>query len=182
MTDKDIDLRPTNGQDEAEFATNYYKDSWIFDQYQEDRISLFKSTLFPLDLPEGHVVMFGTHNGTVFQTWLDYWGINRCIGFELYNDQKIPNVVVMDVRGLGNWCSTPIALCWNDIGSWTRTPVARRTSYLWTKKNTVIGGYCLERGDGVAEWALSEDMKKSGFDISQTLLDGAYVLYKKITN
>ena len=35
---KEIDLRPDEDQDEAEFATTYYKDAWMFDQYQDDRI------------------------------------------------------------------------------------------------------------------------------------------------
>jgi hypothetical protein len=85
----------------------------------------------------------------------------------------------MDVRGLGPWCSTPISLCWNDIGSWDRTPAARRKSYDWVKSNVVKSGFYLERGDDVAGWALSQDLGESGFNKIKDLLDGAYVLYQK---
>ena len=181
-TDKPIDLRAfVNGdEDEADFATKYYKEAWIFDQYQEDRINLFRDVLFPLDLPDGYIVMFGTHNCKVFDTWCDQWGKDRCLGFELYNDEKHPQVIVMDVRGLGLWCSTPIALCWNDVGSWERTPEARRTSYNWIKNNVVKGGFYMERSDEIADWNLSDDMMKSGFGVGEEILGDSYVLYRKI--
>ena len=180
-SDKPIDLRESvNGnEDEADFATKFYKESWVFDQYQEDRINLFRDVLFPLVLPEGYVVMFGTHNGKVFDTWCDQWGKDKCLGFELYNDERRPQVVVMDVRGLGPWCSTPIALCWNDVGSWERTPEARRTSYEWIKSNIVKNGFYMERSDEMAGWNLSDDLIKNEFEIIQEVLGGSYVLYQK---
>ncbi len=175
-----IDLRPTDNQDEAEFANKFYKEGWVFDQYQEDRINLFRAALFPLNLPDGYVVMFGTHNCKVFQSWCDHWGEDRCLGFELYNDENHPRIVVMDVRNLGKWCSTPVALCWNDIGSWERTPEARRRSYDWVKKNVVVGGYYMERSDNIAGWHLSSNMEKNGFEKCHDVLGGAYVIYKKL--
>lgn len=178
-SDRDIDLRRPKGVDEAEFATQFYKEQWVFDQYQEDRINLFQDVLFPLKFPDGYIIMFGTHNCQVFRSWCDKWGEERCLGFELYNDTHHPKVVVMDVRGLGDWCDTPIALCWNDIGSWERTPAARRISYDWIKKNIVKDGYYMERGDDIAGWDLSKDMKSNGFETHQKVLGGAYVIYHK---
>lgn len=177
-----LDCKPASDQDEAKFADYFYREEWVFDQYQQDRIRLFEMYLFPLKLPDGYVVMFGTHNGSVFRTWNQNWGTERCLGFELYNETEMDNIVTMDVRGLGNWCSTPIALCWNDIGSWDRTPQARRSSYEWIKKNVVLGGFYLERGDDIAGWSLSYDMERSGYEIVQSMIDGAYVLYRKISN
>jgi len=179
MNDKIVDLRQKDDEDEADYANEFYKKAWVFDQYQDDRISLFRSVLFDLKLQHGYVVMFGTHNCRVFQTWCEHWGYDRCLGFELYNEGQFNNVVVMDVRGLGDWCSTSIALCWNDVGSWTRTPQARMDSYLWIKKNVVSGGYYLERGNDIAEWDLETNMIKDGFTKVQSILDGAYVLYQK---
>ncbi len=176
--DKIIDLRQSD-EDEADFANEFYKKAWVFDQYQEDRISLFRSVLFDLKLPDGYVVMFGTHNCKVFETWCDHWGSDRCLGFELYNEERLKNVVVMDVRGLADWCNTPIALCWNDVGSWERTPEARNSSYAWAKKNIVSGGYYLERGDNMAGWNLYIDMIQNDFVVVDEILDGAYVLYQK---
>lgn len=173
-----LEMKPDETQDEAKFADYFYRQEWVFDQYQQDRIRLFEIHLFDLKLPEGYVVMFGTHNGEVFRTWNQKWGQDRCLGFELYNETDMDNIVSMDVRGLGDWCQTPIALCWNDIGSWDRTPLARRASYEWIKKNIVPGGYYLERGDEIAGWSLANDMLESGFDIVKSILDGAYVLYR----
>jgi len=177
--DNNIDLRRSKDIDEAEFANQFYKNQWVFDQYQEDRINLFQNVLFPLKLPEGYIIMFGTHNGQVFNTWCDFWGENRCLGFELYNDKRHPQIIVMDVRGLGNWFTTPIALCWNDIGSWKRTPESRRISYEWAKKNIVLDGFYMERGDKIAGWELSNDMLKNGFIIYKRILNDAYIIYQK---
>ena len=177
--DKIIDLRQSD-EDEADFAHEYYKKAWVFDQYQDDRISLFRSVLFDLNLPAGYVVMFGTHNCKVFNTWCEQWGKERCLGFELYNEDRLNNVVVMDVRGLGDWCKTPISLCWNDVGSWERTPQARMYSYTWAKNNIVKGGYYLESGNDIAGWDLELDMLDNGFAVDKIILDGAYILYEKL--
>lgn len=174
------DLSKPQGLDEAEFANHFYKRDWVFTEYQFDRVSMFKEKVFNLPVPKtGYILMLGTHNCEVFQTWCDNWGKDRCLGFELYNEAKHPNVVSIDVRGLGDWCTTPIALVWNDIGAWQRTPDARYIAYKWVRKNTVKNGFVIERNNDIAKWNLSEDMKKHGFNKVDELLGGAYILYQK---
>lgn len=178
---EDVDFRKAANLDEAEYANHFYRNGWVHNEYQRDRIVLFEKHVFNLEMPTaGFMTMLGTHNCEVFETWCNKWGADRCLGFELYNEKHFNNIVVMDVRTLGHWFTTPISLAWNDIGSWIRTPEARTQSYEWVKNNVISGGFSIERSDEIAEWKLSEDMTNNDFVEHSELLDGAYVIYQKL--
>ena len=123
--------------------------------------------------------MLGTHNGKVFDAWCRHWGYWRCIGYDLINDSGHERVQEIDVRELGAQDGISVALAWNDIGSWRRTPEARSTSYDWLKRQIVPGGYLLERGDAIAGWPLSKDLEIAGFEPVQDIWEEAYYLYKR---
>lgn len=179
VPDQFPDLRRALDEDEAAFARRFYREVWQHQEYQRARLLLSQEFLFPLNLPAGKVLMLGTHNGHVFDAWCRHWGHWRCVGIDLHNDPEHPNIWELDVRDLGPGHSLPVALAWNDIGSWSRTPEARGHSYRWTRDHVVPGGFYLERGDAVAGWALSEDMAGHGFLSHLDIWDGAYVLYRR---
>ncbi len=174
-----LDLRPALGDDEASFAARFYREDWQAGAYQTDRLRMSREVLFPLTLPNGHVLMLGTHNTRIFDAWCSHWGYRRCTGFDLINDTGHPRVEEVDVRHLGPGDDMDVALAWNDIGSWKRTPEARRASYDWLKRQILPGGYLLERGDAVAGWPLGKDLKISGSDAVRDIWGGAYRLFRR---
>ena len=53
-------------------------------------------------------------------------------------------------------------------------------AYEWIKKNILQDGYCIERSNDIAGWNLEEDMLLNGFIIDKKILNGSYLLFKKI--
>ena len=63
----------------------------------------YEQIIFDLSLPErGKILVLGTHNCVSFDKLCKHYGYNRCIGFDLFNPQKHPSVVIKDCELLSN--------------------------------------------------------------------------------
>jgi hypothetical protein len=58
----------------------------------------------------------------------------------------------------------PIAFCYNDIGNFELTPLAKLHAQQWGARNVVSGGYFLGRNNfNSAKFPLEEHMERFGF-------------------
>jgi hypothetical protein len=116
------------------------------------------------DIPDGYVVVLGTHNCVSFDILCDYFGANRCIGYDIANPSNNPNVKIKNVLDLTMDDKLPIAFVHNDIGNFKHTPMAKFHAQQWAASNVVFGGYFLGRNDlNCAKLPLENLMERHGF-------------------
>jgi len=102
----------------------------------------YEEIIFKLDIPkEGKIVVLGTHNCVAFDKLCNFFGKDRVIGYDLYNPNNHPNVVIKDCNTLDE--KIDIAFLHNDLGSFSTTPKLKLHGYNWAIKNMIKGGYIL---------------------------------------
>ena len=150
-----------------------------------------------LNLPKrGKILVLGTHNCISFDKLCKHFGYERCIGFDLFNPQNHPSVVIKDCEYLNENDDFEIAFCHNDIGSFWKTPKLKLHCQQWAAKNVIKGGYLLGNNNynrprielenmmgnyGFNNYQLT-DLSKLGIDnanIDYNILKG-YMLSKRI--
>src|SRR5882672_1999405 len=112
---------------------NYRSEFW-FDNPRHDNCANFGAEYFANslyrglvtrldDVPdEGYIVVLGTNRCVSFDLLCDFFGPDRCIGYDLHNPAGHPRVVIRDCSTLSEDDALPIAFCHNDIGSYPHTP------------------------------------------------------------
>ena len=153
------------------------------EEYYANKI--FKNLIFKLtDIPkEGYIVVLGTNKCVSFNLLCEKFGINRCIGYDIYNPDNHPRVIVKNCMTLNDEDNIPIAFCHNDIGSYPTTPELKIHVQKWAAKNIVKGGYFLGRNNlNRAKFKAEEYMNSLGFENLQfESLKGQYDL-SSLTN
>jgi hypothetical protein len=152
--------------DVYEYGTDYYA------------YKLFDNIITQIkDIPDGKIVVMGTHNCVSFDLLCKHFGYNRCIGYDIANPTNHPNVIVKNVMELSEIDYFPIAFVHNDIGNFQLTPAAKLHAQKWAANCVVEGGYFLGRTNiNYAKYDLEGTMKDLGFvnfnlQIASTFLD-----------
>lgn len=111
-------------------------------------VNKFYDLINYIDLPDtGKLLVLGTHNCISFDKLCNYYGFDRCIGFDLHNPSKHPNVIIKDCDYLSKDDDLPLAFCHNDIGSFWQNPNLKLACQEWAAKNIIKGGYFLGNND-----------------------------------
>ena len=146
------------------------------------------------DIPsEGFIVVLGTNNCVSFNLLCDYFGKERCLGFDIANPTNHSQVQVKNILEVTK--DIPISFVHNDIGNYSLTPTAKFYAQQWAAKNVVHGGYVLGRNNlNSAKLPIEQYMERLGFlninllgltgvfdlsDISYRELEG-HMLSKKV--
>ena len=127
---------------------------------------IYKQVILNLrDIPkDGFIVVLGANRCVSFEILCNYFGYDRCIGYDLYNPTRHRRVVIKDVLTLSDVDNIPIAFCHNDIGSFPTTPLEKIAAQEWAAKNVVSGGYFLGRNNkNAAKYEVEEFMTLQGF-------------------
>ena len=104
----------------------------------------YEQIIFDLPIPENwKILVLGTHNCVSFDKLYNHFGFERCIGFDLFNPQNHPSVVIKDCEYLSDKDDMELAFCHNDIGSFWKTPKLKLLCQEWAAKNIIDGGYFL---------------------------------------
>ena len=148
----------------AEHGNNVYNYDYRYYAYQ-----LFEKLILKLtDIPNGYIVVLGTHNCVSFDLLCSRFGQDRCIGYDMANPTNHPSVRVGNVLNLTD--EIPIAFVHNDIGNFSLTPLAKLHAQRWAARNVVAGGYFLGRNNlNSAKFPLESMMEQYGF-INSNLL------------
>lgn len=154
--------------------SKYYSEDFWFKNFENHGIEkydenywayiMFNEIILKLnDIPtQGSIVVLGTNNCLSFNLLCEHFGNERCVGYDIANPSNHPNVKVMDVLELEE--DYPIAFCYNDIGNFGLTPLAKLHAQQWGAKNVVNGGYFLGRNNlNSAKFPLEEHMERFGF-------------------
>ena len=97
-----------------------------------------------MPVPEkGKILVLGTHNCISFDKLCKHFGYDRCVGFDLFNPQNHPSVIIKDCDYLSDKDDMELAFCHNDIGSFWKTPKLKLLCQEWAAKNIIDGGYFL---------------------------------------
>jgi len=97
-----------------------------------------------LPVPEiGKILVLGTHNCISFDKLCNHFSYDRCIGFDLFNPQNHPSVIIKDCDYISDKDDMELAFCHNDIGSFWQTPQLKLHCQNWAAKNIIKGGYFL---------------------------------------
>jgi hypothetical protein len=126
---------------------------------------LFEKIILKLtDIPDGFILVLGTHNCVSFDLLCKHFGKDRCIGYDIANPTNHTQVKIKNVIDLTDNDTLPIAFVHNDIGNFTYTPMAKLHAQLWAAKNVVSGGYFLGRNDlNCRKIPLENLMQRQGF-------------------
>jgi hypothetical protein len=168
----------------------YYSENFWFsdlhnhgiDAYDENYWAyiMFKEIVCKInDVPDtGYIVVLGTNNCLSFDLLCKHFGYDRCIGYDIANPTNHPNVRVMDILDLNE--DYPVSFCYNDIGNFELTPIAKLHAQNWGSRNVVNGGYFLGKNNlNSAKFPLEEQMERFGFLNTQLLtLTGIFDLSK----
>ena len=101
-----------------------------------------------LPIPEeGKILIMGTHNCHSFDKLCKHFGYNRCLGFDLHNPTKHPNVIIKNCMELNEQDDMDIAFCHNDLGNYATTPKLKEHAQEWAARNIVKGGYMLSNNN-----------------------------------
>lgn len=135
---------------------NYDETYWAYIMFNEIVLKL-------KDIPEnGYIVVLGTNNCLSFDLLCNHFGYDRCIGYDIANPTNHSNVIVKNILEID--AEYPIAFCYNDIGNFELTPMAKLYAQQWAAKNVVKGGYFLGRNNlNAAKFPLEEHMERFGF-------------------
>ena len=76
-----------------------------------------------------------------------HFGYNRCLGFDLHNPTKHPNVIIKNCMELNEQDDMDIAFCHNDLGNYATTPKLKEHAQEWAARNIVKGGYMLSNNN-----------------------------------
>ena len=125
---------------------------------------LFEKIILKLnDIPDnGYIVVLGTNKCVSFNLLCDYFGKDRCIGYDIANPTNHPCVKIGNILEVTE--SIPISFVHNDIGNFSLTPTAKFYAQQWAAKNVIEGGYFLGRNNlNRAKIPLEQFMKRCGF-------------------
>ena len=151
----------------------YSEDFWFSDlekhgiqKYDETywAYTMFNEIILKLkDIPtDGYIVVLGTNNCVSFDLLCKHFGYDRCIGYDIANPTNHSNVITKNILEID--AEYPIAFCYNDIGNFELTPVAKLHAQQWGAKNVVKGGYFLGRNNlNKAKYPLEKYMERFGF-------------------
>jgi hypothetical protein len=116
---------------------NYDKGYYVYE--------IYKNIILVLnDIPsDGYIVVLGTNRCVSFDLLCNYFGKERCIGYDLFNPTNHSQVIIKDCITLTDLDNIPIAFCHNDVGSFPLTPKLKLHSQDWAAKNVIEGGYFL---------------------------------------
>ena len=127
---------------------------------------IYEDVIFKIkDIPKnGYIVMLGTNNCIAFDMLCNKFGSDRCIGYDIANPKKHPNVIVKNALDLDDLDDLDIAFVHNDIGSFPLTPIAKWSAQCWAAKNVVSNGYFLGRNNfNSAKYPLEQYLTREGF-------------------
>jgi len=135
---------------------NYDENYWAYIMFNEIILKL-------KDIPaEGYIVVLGTNNCISFDLLCKHFGYDRCIGYDIANPTNHSNVIIKNILEID--AEYPIAFCYNDIGNFELTPMAKLHAQQWGAKNVIKGGYFLGRNNlNAAKFPLEEHMERFGF-------------------
>jgi hypothetical protein len=128
------------------------------------------------DIPNGKIVVMGTHNCVSFDLLCRHFGYDRCVGYDIDNPTNHPNVIVKNVMDLSEVDMLPIAFVHNDIGNFQLTPKAKMYAQFWAAKCVVPGGYFLGRTNiNHANYDLESSMNFLGFENYNLSIASAFI-------
>ena len=147
-----------NNPQEHEDVSNYDENYYAYKIYENLILKL-------PDVPKyGYIVLLGTNKCVSFNLLCDFFGEERCIGYDIANPTNHPRVVIKDCNALTEEDNIPIAFCHNDLGSFPTTPQLKINGQKWAASNIVEGGYFLGRNNlNAAKFKSEELMESLGF-------------------
>ena len=100
-----------HGEDVFSYGPKYY-------------VGLVLKKIMPiLKLPNiGKICMLGTHNCYSFGLLEEFYGKERCLGFDLKNPTNRTNIIEGSIVDLNKDDIPPLSFCWNDLGNYSRNP------------------------------------------------------------
>ena len=145
----------------------------------------YEEIIFDLPVPEiGKILVLGTHNCISFDKLCNHFSYDRCIGFDLFNPQNHPSVIIKDCDDLSDKDDMELAFCHNDIGSFWKTPKLKFHCQKWAAKNIVQDGYFLGNNNyNRPRIELENRMKTYGFKnfqlLDETIFDQSKISISK---
>ena len=145
--------------------------AWNFGDENYYVNTFYEKIIKNLDIPEnGKILVLGTHNCVSFNKLCNHYGFNRCIGYDIANPKKHPNVIIKNCIELGDNDNMKLAFCHNDLGNYSQTPILKEHGQKWLAKNIIKGGWVLCNNNfNRAKVDNIKIMKENNFEIFQLL-------------
>tara|TARA_R100000008_G_scaffold86872_1_gene82240 strand:+ start:2943 stop:3521 length:579 start_codon:yes stop_codon:yes gene_type:complete len=145
---------PSEHADVDNYGENYYA------------YKIYKNIILNIsDIPnDGYIVLLGTNRCVSFNLLCEFFGKERCVGFDISNPTNHSRVTIKDCNLLSPLDDIPIAFCHNDLGSFPTTPQLKIRGQKWAARNIIKGGYFLGRNNlNCAKFKSEEFMREAGF-------------------
>ena len=123
-----------HGEDVYSYGPKYY-------------VGLVIKKIIPfLKLPSSEkICMLGTHNCYSFKLLEEFYGKDRCIGFDLKNPTNRSNIIEGSIVDLNSDLIPPLSFCWNDLGNYKRNPFEKMYGQIVFANRIVNGGVFIGR-------------------------------------
>ena len=116
---------------------------WSEYGYNYHSYLITKHIIQNLNIPkEGHILQFGTGLGITIELLCSIYGVDRVVGYDIFNPLKHPNIQFFDA-GKSDLNIDEIAYCDIDIGSVGTHYKERKDLLDYISKNIVKNGYIL---------------------------------------
>jgi hypothetical protein len=142
--------------------------------YNYKSLIYFNNIIKKLKIPNnGKIVQLGTNFCVSFEKMCEYFGRERCVGYDIVNPLNHPNVIIKDCFNLGKKKEDnyKISYCDIDLSSLNINPELRIHAIKWASKLIVKNGYILTNNSFAFKKNSSFDpeeyLKKNKFNIIQ---------------
>lgn len=144
---------PKHGEDVFNYGPNYYINI------------ILNKIMSKFQLPShGKICMLGTHNCYSFSLLEEFYGKERCIGYDLYNPTKRINIVEGSITNLNPSDVPQLAFCWNDLGNYSRNPYQKMYAQILFANKIINNGIFIGRDhSNRARFPVNALMKEYGF-------------------
>lgn len=134
------------------YSLDYWFNNTVHDEWDQGKENyyvheFYEKIIMQLDIPNGKIVVLGTHNCHSFDKLCKHFGYDRCVGYDLHNPTNHPNVIIKDCMTLSDDDTIDIAFCHNDLGNYSTTPKLKEHGQKWASKNIITGGYMLSNNN-----------------------------------
>ena len=138
-----------NYKNEVEYWFNNIEDHGkdVFSYGPRYYVGLVLQKIMPLlEIPSNEKIsMLGTHNCYSFGILEEFYGKDRCIGYDLKNSTNRENIIEGSIVDIDRDSIPLLSLCWNDLGNYSRTPYEKMYAQIVFANKIVKGGVFIAR-------------------------------------
>jgi hypothetical protein len=143
---------------------------------RNSKLHLIPAILERLVLPDGYIIEAGVWKGDLYKIFQNYYGKDRCIGFDIEQYINDTSIIYGDFRLIKNKHKYQCSLFVNGLGTWKNNKSSKQAGVDYANENLMLGGYYFD-----THYLFEPEIEKTkNFEYIE--INQLFVVYKKIKN